>query len=104
MFTRPASHSRLTASSPARPTMQTVGLLPTNCPPAMDSPALQAAYSQSIFAYVDVSPAGRPAKWGERSAQLAARGPDIAAALRNTPSSPLHARSPPVLDFCMCRP
>ncbi|KAL4423234.1 hypothetical protein ABPG77_000026 [Micractinium sp. CCAP 211/92] len=34
-------------------TYQTVGLLPTNCPPAMDSPALQAAYSQSIFAYVD---------------------------------------------------
>lgn len=34
-------------------TYQTVGLLPTHCPPAMDSPALQAAYAQSLFAYID---------------------------------------------------
>lgn len=33
---------------------QTVGLLPTHCPPAMDSPTLQAAHAQSAYAYVDV--------------------------------------------------
>ena len=36
------------------PYLQTVGLLPTHCPPAMDSPALAAAYAQSGFAYIDV--------------------------------------------------
>jgi hypothetical protein len=35
--------------------LQTVGLLPTHCPPAMDSAAIQAAYVQSGFAYMDVS-------------------------------------------------
>ncbi|PRW59064.1 HASTY 1-like isoform X1 isoform B [Chlorella sorokiniana] len=34
-------------------TYQTVGLLPTHCPPVMDSPALAAAYAQSGFAYID---------------------------------------------------
>ncbi|PSC73686.1 HASTY 1 [Micractinium conductrix] len=34
-------------------TYQTVGLLPIACPPAMDSPTLQAAFVQSAFAYLD---------------------------------------------------
>lgn len=31
-----------------------MGLLPTHCPPAMDSAAIQAAYVQSAFAYIEV--------------------------------------------------
>ena len=41
--------------APAGPVLQTVGLRPTHCPPAMDSAAIQAAYVQSGFAYIDVS-------------------------------------------------
>ncbi|EFN51722.1 hypothetical protein CHLNCDRAFT_139890 [Chlorella variabilis] len=34
-------------------TYQSMGLLPTHCPPAMDSAAIQAAYVQSAFAYIE---------------------------------------------------
>lgn len=47
----PAPHTLPTPG----PAPQTVGLLPTHCPPALDSPALAAAYAQSGFAYMDVS-------------------------------------------------
>lgn len=47
----PAPHTLPTPG----PAPQTVGLLPTHCPPALDSPALVAAYAQSGFAYMDVS-------------------------------------------------
>ena len=48
----------LLAWHPAFCSAQTVGLLPTHCPPAMDSPALAAAYAQSGFAYIEVRGAG----------------------------------------------
>ena len=43
-----SNRSRLLAAA------QTVGLLPTHCAPAMDSPVIQAAYVQSAYAYVEV--------------------------------------------------
>jgi len=44
--------------------VQTVGLLPTHCPPAMDSPTLQAAFAQSVFAYIEVG------NWAEPGAAV----------------------------------
>ncbi len=85
--------------------MQTVGLLPTNCPPAMDSPALQAAYAQSMFAYVDVSPAGGPAKWADPLRPTCSLPPAPLSQLRSATRPPhLCLLSPHLFPFACADP
>lgn len=80
------------------PLLQTVGLLPTHCPQAMDSAAIQAAYAQSAFAYIDVRKLLYSGFLERVGLAVVARGSHIA-----SPASPLPIPAGAASVACPCR-